>query len=161
MQVLSRYSHTYRYFQIFTRGTKAFYWQILVNKKWLSVSQETGQLSPQDEDHQLIEISVSWDKVPQDFQNTVRIEIRSDLGDYEIVHLPVDNRRVPASLHHGFVESEGCVSIEAGSILLTDTRHQFYEHLPYLGRTVTGGITLAKSIASDIPYLEFPIFVLS
>lgn len=71
-----------------------------------------GTLMPDDDDHR-VEVGIVWENVPEGFDDTVLIHLRSTAGDYE-VHLPVSDHRVPAAFH-GFVESDGHVSDRSGS----------------------------------------------
>lgn len=154
------YDYASHYFEIYSRGSCVLEWTVNVSETWIVVSRTAGRSSPVDTNDHRIEITIDWANVPQDFQGTVEIEVQSDGGDYEIVHLPIDNRRVPSDFS-GFVQSEGCVSIEVGRLSLTECQRQFYQHLPFLGRTGQGGIQRSEAAMDDIPSLEYSFFTFS
>ncbi|CAK7197878.1 hypothetical protein SEUCBS139899_000528 [Sporothrix eucalyptigena] len=160
---LSSYGRSSCYFDIYCRGTRPVVWSIESPSQieWLSITPSSGTLGPDDAQDQRVCLSiVDWGRVPVGFCTAVDIGIRSIDGDYEEVHLPMDNRHVPAGFS-GFVESDGCVSIYVGGVPLTKSQQAFYQHLPYLGRLPSGAVGLASLPSPDpvsIPYLTYSVF---
>ncbi|KAI9152312.1 Myo-inositol 2-dehydrogenase [Paramyrothecium foliicola] len=154
---LSPYSVPQRYFELYARGAEKITWTAKAKEDWVKLSATSGSISPDDKDDQRVIVTVDWAQVPEDFNAVVQIEVSSAEGAYEHVHLPVDNRRVPGTCR-GFVESDGSVSINAGSIVLNDTLQKSYRVLPYLGRTRAGAIELSPTVGSDVPYIDVPFY---
>lgn len=107
---MTYYGPKQRWFEIFTRGTLTVRWNIMVPYKWLQLSQTNGVLEPGELD-QRVYIQIAWHEVDANFQKVVPIDIRSDNGDFEQVHLPVLGRRAPPGTT-GFIEGDGLITIE-------------------------------------------------
>lgn len=147
--LLSRYGPGMRWFDIFTRGAQTIHWQASTPFNWLKLSMTSGILDPDGEDAR-IEITVDWDQVPEDFEQEVLVDIRSDEGDFEQVHLPITGRRVPSTFKKGYVEEAGYVSIPAATSDLPG-----YRVLLDCGKTPAGAISavgLTHQPASPIEY---------
>jgi len=158
---LSPYGVQSRHFEIYTRGTPVVKWTAKPSKEWVLLSQESGQLLPDAEEDQRIEITIDWKQVPQNFSDVVQIDVRSAGGDYEQVHLPVTNRCVPQGFR-GFAESDGYVAIEPAATSFRDVQQKAYEIYPYLGRLDPGAVGLtADAGVDDLPWLEYSIFTFS
>jgi hypothetical protein len=111
---MSYYGPATRWFEIWTRGTPTIHWTASAPYSWLRLSQYSGFLVPGRQDFR-VEISVDWDQVPDDFDQEVLVDIHSGIGDFEQVHIPINNNRVPDSFAGGFIESSGYISIPASS----------------------------------------------
>lgn len=145
-----------RWFELFCRGPSIVHWTASVAVAWVRLSRVHGTLAPGEEDKR-IEVEIDWEQVPGSFGEVVLIEILSEVGDLEHVHLPVNGRRLPGSFTGGFVEADGCVSIPS-----TACKHigSSYRVLPDVGRSPLGSIALdpASSIAKP-EWLEYKLFV--
>ncbi|KAB8416350.1 hypothetical protein FH972_024870 [Carpinus fangiana] len=111
---MDTYGPTERWFEIYTRGPVQVNWTAQVQgdaAKFMSVAPQEGALHPADADQRVL-ISVDWAKVPIEYNQTVLVDVRSQLGDFEQVRVPVLNRLVPGGFS-GFVESDKHISIEA------------------------------------------------
>ncbi|SCV46988.1 uncharacterized protein FFB14_09526 [Fusarium fujikuroi] len=157
LRPMSRYGPEARYFDIFTRGVPRINWSVSAPERWIKLSKVSGVLEPGEDDAR-VEISIDWDQVPDGFKEEVLVDVRSEEGDFEQVHLPVDGRRVPDSFN-GFVEQDGFVSIPATDCHLETP----YLVLPDAGRLETGSLTLAPGTVSDIsiPYVHYPFYLFS
>lgn len=154
---MSRYGPTKGWFDIFTRGTQTIHWSCSVPYTWVHLSQIDGVLNPDGDDYR-ISITIDWEQVPTEFDDEVLISVSSKEGDFEHVHIPIHGWLVP-EYFHGFVESDGCISIPASSSGIKDP----YQHHPELGRGNEGAVTIGNSASIDdnIPFLEYPIFIFS
>ncbi|KAL3445818.1 hypothetical protein BJX65DRAFT_319142 [Aspergillus insuetus] len=157
--VLSPYCVAGTYFEVYSRGSKPFTWTATAEESWVHMSQVTGEVSPQMEIDPRVEVTIDWAQVPVAYDQTVLIHIRSSTGDYEQVPIPVFNATHPPDFH-GFVESNGYVSIEPGSIPIGVEQEPYYEHHPHLGRTMSGAIGLRSDNqtgldAEKIPFLTY------
>lgn len=154
-----------RYFEVYSRGSKSLHWTAIADNDWIQLSRSAGTLFTKSAD-QRVEISIDWTKVPTDFDDVVKIHVRSTRGDYEQVHLPVVNRHAPKDFH-GFLESDGYVAIEAGAVPLTPDQELSYERFPFVGRTSSGAVALRTDKPLDvnnlaaIPFLDYPVFLFS
>lgn len=154
LRLMTRYGPEVRWFDVFTRGVPTINWSASAPYSWIMLSQSSGALVPGQDDVR-VQISIDWSQVRQGFQEEVLIDIHSQEGDFEQVHLPIDGRQVPNSFR-GFVEESGYVSIPATSGHFTSP----YLILPDAGRLETGSLTLAPPITSNgsISYVEYPFF---
>lgn len=142
-----------RSFEIYCRGSKAVAWTITSPQEWLSVSPVTGTIEPKGDD-KLVKVSVDWKKVPDGFDDEILLDLRSSLGDYELIHVPVKNR-TPSTDLNGFVEADAHVSINATSFQSQSLSS--YRILPFIGRIPTGAVALtATASPSHSEYLEYP-----
>lgn len=155
---MSRYGPHKRWFEIYTRGRPTIHWSASTSKPWATLSCSRGALVPgQDDDR--VEISIDWNDVPVDFNEEVIVEIQSEEGDLEHVHLPIDGLTAPETASGAFVESYGLVSIPATACNAPEP----YEILPDSGRLAEGSMSLRASISAQdsIPFLEYPFYVIS
>ncbi|PIG86978.1 hypothetical protein AARAC_004718 [Aspergillus arachidicola] len=142
-----------RYFEIYCRGTKSVSWTLTSPHRWLSLSPSSGTSQPKGGDER-VKITVDWEKVPSQFDDVLLVDLRSSLGDYKHIHVPVSNRTVAADTT-GFVEADGHVSIYATSLI--NSPLSAYRILPFIGRTPTGGVALTASTpVSHSEYLQYP-----
>ncbi|ELQ34552.1 hypothetical protein OOU_Y34scaffold00765g98 [Pyricularia oryzae Y34] len=160
---MSRYGPASRWFDIFTRGTQVIHWKASSPHSWITLSQTTGTLNPKSEDPDEdahVEISINWDEVPDDFRSEVLVDIRSEEGDFEQVHLPVDGRRLPSSYSDGFVEAEGIISIPAPCV--QGPLPSGYKVLPEIGRGLEGSVAQLEALDADsmlVQCLQYKTYV--
>ncbi|KAB8241196.1 hypothetical protein BDV35DRAFT_397917 [Aspergillus flavus] len=142
-----------RYFEIYCRGTKSVSWTLTSTHRWLTLSPSSGTIQPKGGDER-VKITVDWERVPSQLDDILLVDLRSSLGDYEQIHIPVSNRTVSADAT-GFVEADGHVSIYATSFI--NSPLSAYRILPFIGRTPTGGVALtAGTPVSHSEYLQYP-----
>ncbi|KAI1333532.1 hypothetical protein F5Y15DRAFT_342294 [Xylariaceae sp. FL0016] len=155
LQPMNRYSEP-RWFEIFTRGTQTIHWRATSPHSWIELSTTSGRLEPDSADDACVEITIDWDQVPADFDQEVLIDIRSDEGDFEQIHLPLQGHRVDEDFKHGFVESSRCVSVPASACAVPSP----YTVLPETGREIGGSIALSTSSseAVEIPWLTYKLY---
>lgn len=143
---LEPFGSTYRRFEMYSHSTKSVKWTIPTISSdfdWIQTSVSSGTLGLNDTTR--IHITVDWKRVPALFDDEILLEVRSDMGDFEYVHVPVKNREVPFSCL-GFIESDRHVSINAPNFSMTNSSAMFYAILPYLSRTGAGSVGLKKPI---------------
>ncbi|KAJ3549970.1 hypothetical protein NM208_g219 [Fusarium decemcellulare] len=155
---MTRYGPATRWFEIWTRGTPTINWAASTPYAWVRLSSYSGFLVPGRDDAR-VEISVDWDQVPDDFDQKVLIDVRSGIGDFEQIHLPISGRRVPDSFDQGFVEGPGYVSIPATS----GTPGPDYIIMPDSGRLETGslGLDVTHDTNEITSFLEYPFYQFS
>ncbi|KAH7310735.1 hypothetical protein B0I35DRAFT_378520 [Stachybotrys elegans] len=155
LPTMSPYSATSCYFEVYCRGNRRVEWTATSDCTWLKLSKSSGTVDPEDKEDQRALVTVDWDAVPKAFDSTVRIDISSTEGAYEQVHLPVDNRHVSGEFH-GFVESEGVVSINASALVSSAAPLLLYRLLPHLGRTGSGAIEFCPDAGPEVPFISIP-----
>lgn len=154
-----------RYFEVYSRGSKSLHWTANTAHEWVLLSRPAGTLFSKSPD-QRVEVSIDWTMLPLGFEDVIHVDVRSSRGDYEQVHLPVFNRHAPEDFH-GFLESDGYVSIEPGMVPLSVEQESSYEHHPFVGRTSSGAVSLRSDKALgvenavDIGFLEYSVFLFS
>ncbi|RMY90177.1 hypothetical protein D0862_10036 [Hortaea werneckii] len=155
---INRYGPASRWFEIFTRGPNTIDWQISTSAKFVKVSSYSGRLVPGEPDAR-VEISIDWTQVFPDMHGEAQIDIRSQEGDYEQLHLPFRGDLVPAEVTGLYVESSGYVSIPATGCTIDPP----YEMLPSTGRLDTGSVALQPSAGNDdpAPFLCYPFYTFS
>ncbi|KAJ6030988.1 hypothetical protein N7540_001720 [Penicillium herquei] len=148
---------SYRWFELYSHSTESISWTISSESAWVQISLSSGTLGLADTTR--INVTVDWEHVPAEFDGEVLLEVRSDLGDFDYVHVPVQNREVPAGFV-GFIESDKHVSINAPHFSTINTNKMAYDIFPYLSRTGVGSVGLKRPIpqADDIPSLHYPFF---
>ena len=157
---MSRYGPVKLWFDVFTRGAQIIHWKASAPHSWVQLSTTAGTLHPDGEDARVL-ISIDWDQVPVDFDEELLINVMSEEGDFEHVHLPVKGQKAPLSFS-GFIEADGCVSIPASAS--ASNLSPFYQHHPDLGRRSEGAVSLVDDIgheSSDLPFLEYSVFLFS
>ncbi|RMX80860.1 hypothetical protein D0869_07240 [Hortaea werneckii] len=157
-ECINRYGPANRWFEIFTRGPQTTDWQISTSAKFVKVSSYSGRLIPGEPDAR-VEVSIDWTQVPPDMHAEALIDIRSQEGDYEQLHLPFRGDVVPAEVTGVYVESSGYVSIPAAGCTINPP----YEMLPNTGRLDTGSVTLQPSAGrdGDTSCLCYPFYTFS
>ena len=155
---INRYGPASRWFEIFTRGPQTIDWQISTSAKFVKVSSYSGRLIPGEPDAR-VEVSIDWTRAPPDMHGEAQIDIRSQAGDYEQLHLPFRGDVAPAGVTGVYVESSGYVSIPATGC----TINLPYEMLPNTGRLDTGSVTLQPSVGKDgeVSFLCYPFYTFS
>ncbi|KAI6906722.1 glycoside hydrolase family 115 protein [Hortaea werneckii] len=155
---INRYGPASRWFEIFTRGPITVDWQISTSAKFIKVSSYSGRLVPGEPDAR-VEVSIDWTQVPPDMHGEAQIDIRSQEGDYEQLHLPFIGDVVPSEVTGVFVESSSYVSIPATGCTITPP----YEIMPNTGRLDTGSVTLQPSAGrdGDTSCLCYPFYTFS
>ncbi|KAL4883918.1 hypothetical protein BJY04DRAFT_226232 [Aspergillus karnatakaensis] len=142
-----------RLVEIYCRGSKAVAWTLTSPFEWLIPNPSSGTINPKGNDI-LVKVEVDWTNLPETFDNEVLLDLRSSLGDFEQIHVPV-KKNYPPPESRGFVESDGHVSINATSFQHTPSSS--YQILPYLGPTPTGAVSLCPGAPSTHQeYLEYP-----
>lgn len=144
---MSRYGPSERWFELFSRGPCDVHWSVSVDVAWVRLSKVEGILVAGEED-QRIQVEIQWSNVPETFDEEIVIEVRSQEGDFEQVHLPVTGRRLPGTFRGGFVEADGYVSIPSTSC---QDPGRSYRLLPDVGRSPLGSIALEHTSNTSVP----------
>ncbi len=105
-----------RWFELYSHSTEPLHWTAKIKSAdagWLKITKSTGFLQPEDEATRVSVFVADWSLVPHSYNDEVLVEIRSDQGDFEYVHVPVIKRQAPPVGFTGSVESDRHVSMSA------------------------------------------------
>jgi hypothetical protein len=153
------YGPEYRTVELFHRGDhrKPIQFKLEIPYDWINISPSEGRLTRNNSDQRL-QVSIDWDRVPSDFNETVPIGVHYDtLPRYDNFLIPVQNKPAVPPDFHGFPETAGYISIEAAHFQRatnatgsdTDTESIHLEAQPYLGtRTNSGAVALRPYTAA-------------
>lgn len=155
---MTRYGPVKRWFEVFSRGNMVVHWRARVlDVDWVRLSRSEGILVPGEEDER-VWIEIIWDDVPVSWNEEVTIDLTSQEGDLEHVHLPVLGRRVPQGSNGTFVEGDGVVCIPPTRCRVLDTTA--YQILPDTGRFEQGAVALNPMATSEATpeWLEYKLY---
>ncbi len=141
------YDRQPRYFEIFNRGQTPFMFTAEASEPWLRVSATHGTVTRE----QRVWINVQWGDVPPG-ATSGSISI-AGTGDRKIVMtVPIVNPAVPRPDElEGFVETDGCVSIEAEHFTrVVETKAVQWKQIPDFGRTLSAMTTFPVAAPSQI-----------
>lgn len=106
---LSGYTRGRRFIDLFNRGRGEIVWKATPSAEWLRLDRTSGRFVGE----QRLWVSVDWRRAPSGTDVRAAIVFETSAGDRRIV-VPVFNPATPARDEvTGFVESHGCVSMEA------------------------------------------------
>ena len=141
LPVMEPFGPRSRRFELYLRGPKTVKWRIASPVLWVHL-QQSGVLDAKDECDALIDVTVNWTDVPANFSDEVLLILETDLGDFEHIHVPIVNRRIPAEFS-GHVEAERVLSIPA-SRFANQNAVGVRTH-PHLGRESSGSVSFRDS----------------
>ncbi|EMD97923.1 glycoside hydrolase family 115 protein [Bipolaris maydis ATCC 48331] len=140
-----------RAFELYLRGPKRLTWQVESPVDWMPVHAR-GILDPTSEGQDpLIQVTVNWKLVPKDFNDEVLLVLRSDLGDYEHIHVPLKYRSIPPQFV-GHVEADQVISIPA-THFANKNAIGCWKH-PHLGREESGAVSFRMQPNSGLQSCE-------
>jgi hypothetical protein len=182
---LDLYSAPSRWFDVFSRGRLNCDWWAEVDLPWVTLSQSTGTVGPDNGTDTRVFVSVDWAAAPQIVNNTVAtlnfstgcgVEGFATWYGDPVVRLPINLRTVPSNFTQGFVESDRHLSIEAPHFQRVHTVSNIsvsnhsgsevtYHTLKNYGRTL-GGVTLwpqttPRLTPSTGPALDYNLYLFS
>jgi hypothetical protein len=160
MPALNVYDQKPRYFEIFNSGQTSFTFSAQADQPWLKVSATKGTVTRE----QRIWVSVEWAAAPADATRG-SITINGPDNGKVVVAVPVVNPAGPKRESvKGFVETDGCVSIEAEHFSrAVEIEGLHWQRIPDFGRTLSGmtasPVTAAsQSLSSGGMRLEYQIY---
>ena len=147
--------------EIFNRGQRPFTFALKPRDPWIRLSRSGGTVDVQE----TVLVSIDWKKAPKGNQNSQIVVSGPDKSNIT-VRVDANNRTVPESQAEDcFVESGGCVSMEAEHYTRALGGNQVrWEKIPDIGRTLSG-VTLVPVTAteqkpeSNAPHLEYRTYL--
>jgi hypothetical protein len=155
-------SQTNRYVEIFNTGKTAFNYTVTSTASWLTISPASGSVTTQ----QRVLLSVAdWTTAPT---GTMQVPITITGANKTVtVQLAINNPTTPASQIHGYVESDGYVSIEAEHYACgVGASPVQWTRIPDFGRTLSGMTPFPVTTASQTPggnspHLDYVVYLFS
>ncbi|KAI8664659.1 hypothetical protein NCS57_00507900 [Fusarium keratoplasticum] len=155
---MSQYGPVSRWFEIWNRGTPTINWTASTPYAWLQLSSSSGFLVPGRDDVR-VHVTVDWNQVPDNFDQEVLIDVKSGIGDFEQIHVPIVGRRAPDTFQQGFIEGPGYVSMPATSGIFGHD----YMPMPDCGRSEDGsvGLDLTRNVNDTAGFLAYHLYQFS
>ncbi|KAJ4361315.1 hypothetical protein N0V95_002017 [Ascochyta clinopodiicola] len=138
LPIMEPYGPESRSFELCMRGPKTLTWEVVSPVDWMPVHARGVLDATSEGQDPLIQVTVDWKLVPEDFDDEILLVLTSDLGDYEHIHVPVKQRSVP-SWFVGHVEADRVVSIPAARFA-NENATGYWRH-QYLGREASGAVS--------------------
>ena len=162
---LSVYTQGRRFVDLYNTGKGEIRWTATPSQPWLRLDLTSGAFATE----QRLWVSVDWGRVPTGEALTAAVEVNSSAGSKRII-VPVFKPAAPArDAVTGFVESHGCVSMEAEHFTRKQDRGgAAWEVIKGLGRSggsvavfppTTPSRTEPASIAANSPSLEYDLYL--
>lgn len=146
------------YVDVFNRGTKAFKFKINTKSNWIRFSKTKGTI----EKEERIMVQIDWKKAPKGDNKTSFIIS----ANKKYIPVFVQSKNVDLKNVEGFIESSGCISMEAGDYSRAIVTQPYkWVTIPNLGRTLSSvhiepsNIT-SFEISETSPRLEFDTYFL-
>jgi hypothetical protein len=123
-----------RYIEVFNRGRQAFDFTLAASVPWIRLSSDGGRSGPD----QRIEVGLDWARVPAgEAKGAV-----TATGAGQTISVPVESFNPPEATRgtlHGFVETEGVVSMEPEHFTMQTTAgERHWARIAGYGRTLSG-----------------------
>jgi hypothetical protein len=157
---LNVYDQKPRYCEIFNSGQTSFTFSAQTNQPWLKLSATSGTVTRE----QRIWVTVDWAAAPAGASQG-SITIDGPHNRRVVVAVPVVNPTEPKLENvKGFVETDGCVSIEAEHFTrAVGVEGMDWQRIPDFGRTLSGMTAFpvtapAQSLSSGSMRLEYQIY---
>lgn len=177
LPVMNPYGPPVRTVDLFMRGDYRvpLNWTLdAITVDWVSITPRSGILS-KDQYEQRLNVTIDWTKVPENYNGTINVGLRSTPAPYpyyDLIRVPVQNQRVPAGFA-GFPETAGYISIESPHFQRSTptssnlTAGVAFARIPYLGtRSLSGSLALrpysasrASLNASTLAYAEYDVYL--
>ena len=161
LPVFNPYDRQERYLDIFNRGTHPFSYTIAAADPWVKIGRANHTVT----DEQRIWIGIDWPQVPAGVKQS-KLTITGPAGSAVVISIPLDNTSIrPPGDFKGFVETGGCVSVEASKYsMAVDNKNIRWQNLPDLGRTgsaVQASPVTAPQVTpgSNSPRLEYTLWL--
>jgi hypothetical protein len=151
-----------RFVDVFNRGKTGFAFTTTASAPWVVLSETGGQV----EKEERLLVSVDWSKA-QNGTNAGEIKISGAGGTVSVKIVAFNPREITHETLHGFVEGEGCVSIEAEHFTKNvDAGANRWLMIPDYGHTLSamradGPVDVQATPGKDSPCLEYKMYLFS
>ena len=136
-----------QFIDVFNRGSASFKYTITPDASWLSVTPSRGTVDRQVR----ATLHVNWRHVPKGTTH-VPITVTGPLGSSVVVQAVVENPDVSRHDLRGFVEANGCVSMNAADYTrAVNSNGVTWTRIPDIGRTDSGVEPFPVTASSQTP----------
>lgn len=149
------------FIDIFNRGAIPFEYSVKTTVPWIKITGQTNKIERQ----QRLWVQVDWEKAPLG-THKIPINITGPSADPVTVYVKINKRAsFQKDQYKGFVESDGCVSMEASHYSRAFNKSPVkWQLIPDIGKTGSGmtimPVTTKRQIpGSDGPRLEFKLLL--
>ncbi|KAL4796349.1 hypothetical protein BDV19DRAFT_398386 [Aspergillus venezuelensis] len=124
-------------------------WWLEIPYDWIRISSTSGTLN-QEHQQERLEVSITWDKVPYNFNEDVLIGVHYDtLPKFDNFVVPIQNLPSPPEDFRGFPATAGYISIEAPHHQHISDGRVHFKAIPHLGtRSNAGALALRPYTAA-------------
>ena len=162
---MSVYTQGRRFIDLYNTGKGEINWSITASHPWVQLDRTSGTFTTE----QRLWISIDWSRVPAGEALAAIVEVKSSAGSKEI-RVPLFKPAAPARDEvTGYVESHGCVSIEAEHFTRKQDRGgAAWEIIKGLGRSGDSVSVLPANVPSyavpaeitaNSPVLEYDLYL--
>ena len=162
---LSVYTQGKRFVDLYNTGKGEIRWSAKPSQPWVQLNQSTGTFATE----QRLWVSIDWNRAPTGETNTTTIVFTSPAGN-KTTTVPIFKPAAPLrDAVTGFVESHGCVSMEAEHFTRKHARGgAAWEVIKGLGRSgdsvtvlppTAASLTEPAEIAANSPSLEYDLYL--
>ena len=162
LPLFDRYNDRRHYLEIFNRGKGSFAFSVSANKPWIIVDKSSGTVN----DQTRIWISIDWDKVGNS-ETAGMITINGAHGAVPVAVLVARASVGVGNTLDGYLEEDGCVSIEAAHFTSKSESGQAqWINVPGYGHTLSGMRATsalpppALEPGKDAPCLQYRMYLL-
>ena len=148
------------YVDVFNRGKTGFAFSATASAPWIVLSEAVGQV----EKEKRLRVSVDWSKA-QNGTNAGEIKISGAGGTVSVKIVAFNPSEITRESLHGFVEGEGCVSMEAEHFTRNlDAGAGRWIRIPNYGHTLSamradGPVDVQATPGKDSPCLEYKMYL--
>jgi len=158
-----RFNRQSYYIEVFNRGKTPFSYSVKMEKPWLKANKAKGRIGSEER----LWISVDWKKGPAGKQHAA-ITVTGPRKGRIIPHASINNPSFPQQDSvHEFVESNGCVSVEAEHYSrAVEAQPVSWLRIPGLGRTLSAMTPVpvtspSRTPEGKSPRLEYTMYLFS
>ena len=151
-----------RYIDIFNKGKTPFNFTAAASAPWIAIGDATGSI----EEQKRIWVSIDWNKAPKG-TNSGTVKITGADGDVTVNLEAFNPARITRKSLKGFVEADGCVSMEAEHYTKkSNAGANRWIKIPDYGNTLSGmraagPVDALATPGKDSPCLEYRMYLFS
>jgi hypothetical protein len=155
------YNRQIYYMEIFNRGKTPFDYDVQPGESWLQIKPQQGKIKME----QRLWVNVDWAKMPAG-RHRVPLTITGSEQSQVVVYAVINNPAIPPrDQENRFVESNGCISMEAEHCIREVNIHPVtWQRIPDLGRTLSAMTPFpvtapVQTPQGDSPRLEYQVYI--
>ena len=155
LPVFDPFNDQKRYIEIFNTGKNSFQYEIHSTQNWVNISSRQGEIEEQEK----INISIDWDKVPEDAQE---IELKVTGAGETISITALIKKPASGTEISGYVQNNQAVSIPATGFTDKSEGNEAWIKIPNLGKTgssmASSNMSYGKDFDKENPFLLYNFY---